>query len=31
MAVNENLLGSYIATINQDESLLRYIDYTYEN
>ena len=26
MAVNENLLGSYIAAINQDESLLRYFD-----
>ena len=26
MAVNENLLGSYIAAINQDELLLRYFD-----
>lgn len=23
MAVNENLLGSYISTINQDQSVLR--------
>ena len=27
MAVNENLLGSYIATINQDQSLLRCVGY----